>query len=107
MEDIRAERPAHVAREGRPDLTKDQAVRRARTWKRALGWSAVLAFALLWQAAAHHLTGVTSRTGAGPSSSTPAQAPGSGQGFGQGQPAGGFDFGSSQSVQPFTQSTVS
>ena len=107
MEDIRAERPAHLAREGRPELTKDQAAGRARTWKRALAWSAVLAFALLWQADAHHLTGVTSRTGAGASSSTPAQAPASGQGFGQVQTSGGYDFGSSQSVQPFTQSTVS
>ena len=107
MEDIRAERPAHIAREGRPELTKDEALSRARTWKRALAWSAVLVFALLWQAAAHHLTGVTSRTGAGAASSTPAQTPGSGQGFGQVQTSGGYDFGSSQSVQPFTQSTVS
>ncbi len=107
MEDITAERPGRALRPTRPEMSREQAAGRARTLKRLVAWAAVVAFALLWQAAAHHLTGVTSRAGS-TTPKAPAQAPGSSAGFGQAGSSGqGFDFGSSQNVQPFTQSTVS
>lgn len=84
-----------------PELTKEQAIQRAKTLKRVLGWAAVLAFGLMWQAASHHLTGVTSRTGStagsgtgGGATPTPTQTQ-------------GYSFSNGQGVQPFTQTTVS
>ena len=83
-----------------PEMPKETATARARTLKRALGWTAVLTFGLLWQAASHHLTGVTSR--ARTSSTGTAGASGSSPTSGQ-----GFSFSNEQGVQPITQTTVS
>jgi hypothetical protein len=82
-----------------PELTKEQAAGRAQSLKRVLGWTAVLMFGFLWQAASHHATGVTSRNRSTASTGTtggtaPAQSP-------------GFSFTSGQGMQPFTQTTVS
>ncbi len=106
MEDIAGGPAAHGTRTAPPEMSREEATGRARTMKRVLSWAAVLTFILLWQAAARHLTGVTSRTGA--TAQTPTQPSGTSGGAGPSQSSGqGFDFGSSQSVQPFTQSTVS
>lgn len=95
MENIARERSArHASRE----MTKLEAAGRARTLKRVLTWAALLTFAVLCQAATHHLTGVTSRIGA-----TTTQAPGIAGGGGQTQSdSQGFSFGSGQNVQSLT-----
>jgi len=103
MNERAAEAAAPGARRAPPEMSREAAARRARSVKRALSWAAVLTFAVLWQAAAHHLTGVTSRTGAA-TSPQPGTSGGSGQTQSQNQ---GFNFGTGQNVQPFTQTTVS
>jgi len=104
MKDIAADRPARAARHARPDMTKEQAVGRARTLKRIAAWGTVAGFLVLWQAAAHHVTGVTSRQ---TQTSSAQQTGGYGVGNGGGTPyPGGYSYGTGQ-VQPLTQSTVS
>ncbi len=103
MNDHAAEAASPGARRATPEMSREEAGRRAGTMKRILAWVAVLTFAALWQAAAHHLTGVTSR-GTGVTSRQSGTTGGSGGTPVQSQ---GFDFGTGQNVAPFTQTTVS
>lgn len=82
-------------------MTKEQAEQRARTFKRGAFFAAAISFVVLWQAAAHHLTGVTSR-----STSATSQQQGN-QGFVPSAPSQGYGFGSATSSQPITQTSVS
>lgn len=96
-------------------LPRDAAERRARLLKRGLFVLSVISFGVLLQAAAHHLTGVTSRstqsvTGGPGSPTSPSQGNGYGspsQGYGYGSSSQGYDFGSAPQSPPVTFSGVS
>jgi hypothetical protein len=83
-------------------MPKELAQQRAKSLKRGFFWAAAIGFVVLWQAAAHHVVGVTSRT----STSTTSQqqnggfVPAPSQGY-------GYGFGNGGSQQPLTQTTVS
>lgn len=85
-------------------MPKDEALRRARTIKRSFFWAALVGFVVLWQAAAHHVVGVTSRTTTTTTSQNQGQNSG---GFVPSSPSPGFGFGSGGNSQPLTQTSVS
>ncbi|MDA8346663.1 MAG: hypothetical protein M0Z66_14520 [Thermaerobacter sp.] len=104
MDGVADDRLGRSGRHTATEMTKEEAQLRARSWKRGLWWAAAIGFVVLWQAAAHHVTGVTSRST--PSTTqqqnsggfVPSQTPTQSQGFG---------FGSGGNAQPLTQTSVS
>ncbi len=89
-------------RHGISAMPKEQAQQRAKSLKRGLFWATAIGFVVLWQAAAHHVVGVTNRT----SPSTTSQVQNGGL---TPSPSGGYGygFGNGGSSQPLTQTTVS
>lgn len=81
--------PVQASRSEARRLPREQALVRAGTWKRFFSYASVLGFGLFIWLAAHHVTGVTSRTVPGQTPST------TGQNFFGG--SGGYDFGSGSS----------
>ena len=79
-----------------PEISREEAIGRAQTWKRIVAWGTVVGFFVLWQAAANHVTGVTSRSSSGAAQTQ--LVPGASQ---------GFEFGSGGAGMPMTQTAVS